>query len=449
MDGQTGQEATNAQAQANLAQQQQQQQQAFQTIPFMTPSGQIVRAQVPTASTMPANMAFANMGGGGMVNLGGNVLNLSNLGNVQAIGAVRPGGIIQPLQLQSNAIPQIQQFPNFVQVPVSANGQTAFMPVQMQQFQQLQDLTQATANAGSTQTVTSASVQAQQTPQMPQLVEVINQSSTPKTPVMIKKEAQSSSVASNTTPTVTSGTASSMSMSQLQNMSMQGQTIAAAAAAANIIPQMQLIPVGNGSYMQAAVFPSQTSINNGQNIITVASMPQNSSTVTTTTNATTTISSPQQTNISNIINPQMLQGISGQNFGNIQLANQGQVVATPNQIINLGNVKNGQFPLQVQNMQGIQPLQNLQSFQNIQGIQGIQMLNGQPIQGQIIGTPLSGIQGLGTLALNAQGNFTTIGPVGTQGSPQQLTSINVVGQQGIQGVQQIQNLAGTQIITGQ
>ncbi|XP_060599598.1 transcription factor Sp3-like [Ruditapes philippinarum] len=100
-------------------------------------------------------------------------------------------------------------------------------------------------------------------------------------------------------------------------------------------------------------------------------------------------------------------------------------------------------------MQSIQPLQNLQSFQNIQGIQGIQMINGQPIQGQIIGTPLSGIQGLGTLALNAQGNFTTLGPVGTQGSPQQLTSINVLGQQGIQGVQQIQNLAGTQIITAQ
>ncbi|XP_060585121.1 transcription factor Sp4-like [Ruditapes philippinarum] len=441
MDGQGGQDSTT---QTNLAQQQQQ---AFQTIPIMTPSGQIIRAQVPTASAMPANMAFANMGGGGMVNLGGNVLNLSNLGNVQAIGAVRPGGIIQPLQLQSNTFPQIQQFPNFVQVPVSANGQTTFMPVQMQQFQQLQDLTQATANASSAQTVTSASVQ--QATQMPQLIEVMNQSSTPKTPAMIKKEAQTSSATSNTTPTATSGTASSMSMSQLQNMSMQGQTIAAAAAAANIIPQMQFIPVGNGSYMQAAVFPSQSSISNGQNIITVASMPQNSSSVTTTTNATTTISSPQQTNLSNIITPQMIQGISGQNFGNIQIANQGQVVAAPNQIINLGNVKNGQFPLQVQNMQGIQPLQNLQSFQNIQGIQGIQMINGQPIQGQIIGTPLSGIQGLGTLALNAQGNFTTLGPVGTQGSPQQLTSINVLGQQGIQGVQQIQNLAGTQIITAQ
>lgn len=437
LDGQGAQEATNAQAQSSMAQQQQQQQQqSFQTIPIMTPTGQIIRAQVPTASAVPANMAFANMAGGGMVSLGGNVLNLGNLGNVQAIGAVRPGGIIQPIQIQSNPLQQIQQFQNFVQVPVSANGQTAFMPVQMQPYQQIQDFSQVTA---SSQTVTSASVQ--QAAQGAQVVEVISQNTSKATTA--KKSESKTSVATVSSP---SSSASAMSMTQLQNMSMQGQTIAAAAAAANIIPQMQLIPVGNGSYMQAAVFPSQASMSNGQNIITVTSMPQNSGTVTTTTNATPTISSTQQTNISNIITPQMLQGISGQNFGNIQIANQGQIVATPNQIINLGNVKNGQFPVQVQNVQGIQQIQNLQGFQNLQGIQ---MINGQPIQGQIIGTPISGIQGLGTIALNAQGNFATIGPVGTQGSPQQFGSIGVVGQQGMQGVQQIQNLAGTQIITAQ
>ena len=38
--------------------------------------------------------------------------------------------------------------------------------------------------------------------------------------------------------------ATSVNTSQIQTLAMQGQTIAAAAAAANIIPQMQLIPLG-------------------------------------------------------------------------------------------------------------------------------------------------------------------------------------------------------------
>lgn len=372
------------------------------------------------------------------MNLGGNVLNLSNLGNVQTLGAVRPGGIIQPIQIQPNPLPQVQQFPNFVQVPVSANGQTAFMPLQMQPFQQIQDLTQV---AATSQTATVSNVQ-----QTPQILEVITQ--TPSKSQIVKKVDSKPSVSSVvSSPSSATASTSVMSMSQLQNMSMQGQTIAAAAAAANIIPQMQLIPLGNGNYMQAAVFPSQAGVNNGQNIITVASLPQNTAGITTTTtNSTSTISSPQQANLSNILNPQVLQGISGQNFGNIQISNQGQIVAAQNQVLNLGNIKNGQFPIQVQNLQNIQPIQNLQGFQNLQGIQ---MINGQQIQGQIIGTPISNIQGLGTLALNAQGNFTTLGPIGAQGSPQQLTSLNLCGQQTVQGLQQLQNLSGaTQLITG-
>lgn len=418
------------------------QQQAVQTIPVMTANGQIVRAQIPTASTMPTNLFGGNMGN--MVNLGGNLV---NIGGVQTLNAVRPGGIIQSISMQNAAYPQVQQFPNIVQIPVSANGQTAYMPVQMQQIQTVQDLSQVT-NAISTSVGTGLVAGAlQQSAQMTQIIDSNAQvTSKPQTSTVTKFSAAANKTASAILFS-SQGQASGTTTSQAQNVGMQGQTIAAAAAAANIIPQMQLIPVGNGSYMQAAVFPSQASmasIGNGQNMITIASLSQSSTAATTTTNATNTVASPQQ-NIT-VSNAQpIIQAVAGQPLQGIQLTGQGQVIASPGQVINLSNLKNGQYPFQIQNMQGIQTLQGLQGFQNMTQMQTVSGQQTQSQIPQIIGTPLAGLQGLQAVTVNAQGNLTAV-PVGN--TQQQITAVSVAGQQNIQSIQQLQQGLPAQIIAG-
>lgn len=402
------------------------QQQAIQTIPVMTANGQIVRAQIPTASPMPAGL-FGNVGN--VVNLGGNMM---NVGGLQTIGAVRPGGLIQPIQIQSNGFPQLQQFPNIVQIPVSANGQAAYMPVQMQQFQTLQDMSQVTnavSNASVSMGVVGGTIQP-----ITQIAQILDSTSKTQT----SSSSKSSSAATNKTASsiLFSAQTSSAATSQMQNMSMQGQTIAAAAAAANIIPQMQLIPVGNGSYMQAAVFPSQASMSTGQNMITIASLSQNSTTATTTTNATNTVASPQQ----NIVSSQpFIQTVSGQPIQNIQIGSQGQLIASP---INLSNLKNGQFPFQIQNMQGLQAIQGFQNLGQVQTVNGQQAQTQIP---QIIGTPVNGLQGLQTVTLNAQGNLTAVPIVNSQ---QQLTAVSVNGQQNLQTLSQLQQGLPAQFVTG-
>ena len=404
------------------------QQQAVQTIPIMTANGQIVRAQMPAASPMQTGL-FGNLGG--VVNLGGNML---NVGGLQTLGAVRPGGIIQPIQLQNNAFQQVQQYPNIVQIPVSANGQTGYMPIQMQQLQTVQDMSQVSNAVSIAQTAATSSIVAGSLQQATQIAQLIDQSTSKQQTISVSK----SSSGAKHTPIILSHTGQVTSAGTSQNVAMQGQTIAAAAAAANIIPQMQLIPVGNGSYMQAAVYPSQSSMPAGQNMITIASLTQNSSTATTTTNATNTVATPQ---LSNSQQQPIIQTVSGQQMQNIQLGANGQLIASPGQVINLSNLKNGQYPFQLQNMQGIQTLQGLQGFQNLTQVQTV---NGQ--QQQIVGTPVSSLQGIQTVTLNAQGNLTAVPTMNNQ--IQQLATVNMNGQQSIHGLQQIQQ-GLPQILSGE
>ena len=77
--------------------------------------------------------------------------------------------------------------------------------------------------------------------------------------------------------------------------------------------------------------------------------------------------------------------------------------------MNVQGLKAGQMPLQLQGMQGLQSIANLQAFQ---GLQGLQTINGGQFQGQILGSPLTGVQGLQTVTLNAQGALTAV-PVGS------------------------------------
>ena len=190
--------------------------------------------------------------------------------------------------------------------------------------------------------------------------------------------------------------------------------------------------------MQAAVYPSQSSMPAGQNMITIASLSQNSSTATTTTNATNTVATPQ---LSNSQQQPIIQTVSGQQMQNIQLGANGQLIASPGQVINLSNLKNGQYPFQLQNMQGIQTLQGLQGFQNLTQVQTV---NGQ--QQQIVGTPVSSLQGIQTVTLNAQGNLTAVPTMNNQ--IQQLATVNMNGQQSIHGLQQIQQ-GLPQILSGE
>lgn len=345
-----------------------------QGIPIMTANGQIIRAQMPQAinnNVMPPNVAFANLGGN-VVNLGGNIV---NLGGVQ--GAIRPPGAV----MQAIQVPQ--QMPNFIQVPVSANGQTALMPVQVAPaIQTVQDLSgTGTIVAGSNPQSTSGSGQTTDSSSQ-------SNTKTNTSHVAIKPQISSNTSGSSTATPLNIPV---VSFPQIQNVNSSGQqTIAAAAAAANIIPSMQLIPVGGGNFVQAMMPSSQTNFLGGQNVLTLGSLGQSGiTTATSTTAATSTVATPQQSTVSNVLNqvPQIIQTLNGQNFANIQIAGQPQVIAnTSNQFmqaINLSNVKNNQIPVQVQNVQGLQAVQNLQSFQTINAQGQIQ---------QVFGTPITGIQ---------------------------------------------------------
>ena len=342
-----------------------------QGIPIMTANGQIIRAQMPAqpvASNVVPSGVFANVGGN-MVNLGGNIV---NLGGVQNLGAIRPAGaVMQAVQMPQ----QVQQLPQFIQVPVSANGQTALMPVQVAapSIQTVQDLNVtasgvATVVASSTSAQTTAAVASSQTN---------------------IKSAPSTKSISGTTTQPTPLNIPVVSFPHLTGGSVSGQQTVATPAA-NILPQMQLIPVGGGNFVQAVMPSSQTNLIAGQNVFTLGSMAQSGiTTATATTASTSTVASAQQqSTVTNVLNqvPQIIQTLNGQNLANIQIAGQNQVIASPaNQImqaINLANLKN-QIPVQVQNIQGMQALQNLQSFQTINAQGQIQ---------QVIGTPITGLQ---------------------------------------------------------
>ena len=361
-----------------------------QGIPVMMANGQIIRAQVPQnigSNVVPSNVAFANNLGGNMVNLGGNIVNLGGAG-VQSIGAVRPAGnVLQAIQMPQ----QIQQMPNFIQVPVSVNGQTTLMPVQVApSMQTVQDLSMA---AGGAATLIAGSLpQSQATSATSHTTEASSQSGTKTVTanVAIKPQISSSSAQSSMTPL----NVPVVSFPQLQSVNASGQqTITAAAAGANT-PSMQLIPLGNGNFVQAMMPSSQTNfLGAGQNVFTLGSLAQSGmSTATVTTASTSTNASPQQqSTVTNVLNqvPQIIQTLNGQNFANIQIGGQNQVLAnTQNQLmqaINLSNMKNSQIAVPIQNLQG-------QGMQAVQNLQSFQVINAQGQVQQIIGTPLPGIQ---------------------------------------------------------
>ena len=361
-----------------------------QGIPVMTANGQIIRAQVPQQNignnVIPSNVAFANLGGN-MVNLGGNLVNLG--GGVQTVGALRPAAnFLQAIQMPQ----QVQQMPNFIQVPVSANGQTTLMPVQVAapSIQTVQDLSSAASGAA---TIIAGSLpQSQATNVTSHTTEASSHSSTKTVAANVAIKPQISNSSSQTQSSMTPLNVPVVSFPQLQNLNASGQQTIAAAAAN--VPSMQLIPIGNGNYVQAMMPSSQTNLlGAGQNVFTLGSLAQSGiSTGTVTTAATSTTATAQQSTVTNVLNqvPQIIQTLNGQNFANIQIAGQNQVLAsTQNQLmqaINLSNMqKNSQIANPIQNLQG-------QGMQVVQNLQSFQVINAQGQVQQIIGTPLTGIQ---------------------------------------------------------
>ena len=359
-----------------------------QGIPVMTANGQIIRAQVPQQNiannVIPSNVAFANLGGN-MVNIGGNLVNLG--GGVQTLGAVRPAGnFLQAIQMPQ----QVQQMPNFIQVPVSANGQTTLMPVQVApSIQTVQDL--STAASGAATIIAGSLSQSQASNVTSHTTESSSQSNTKTVAANVAIKPQTSNTSTSQT-TMTPLNVPVVSFPQLQSVNASGQQTIAAQAAN--VPSMQLIPIGNGNYVQAMVPSSQTNlIGAGQNVFTLGSLAQSGiSTGTVTTAATSTTATAQQSTVTNVLNqvPQIIQTLNGQNFANIQIAGQNQVIAnTQNQLmqaINLSNMqKNGQIAVPIQNLQG-------QGMQAVQNLQSFQVINAQGQVQQIIGTPLTGIQ---------------------------------------------------------
>jgi len=412
--------------------QQQQQQQTF----FTTPVGQIVRA--PVQGITAGNAVIPNLGT--VVNLGGNMV---NLGNVQNMQAVRPN-ILQTLPVQPQSQVQVGNQPQFIQIPMStANGQTVMQTVQipvqgipvsalLQQQGQITSNSEGTltTTAGQTQTTVSSSTSQGQPIQLqPQYIEI---QANPNISTPSKNE-ENGNMTTQQPPTVIN-TQQNNQQQVLQAVQQNaGQTILSSGQnmTPNILSQLptlvlntatgQLIPVSNS---------------NGQSFFLGSSAQTNG-----TSTASISVPSSQQTSAQNIITPQQFATIQMQNQGvsGVQIAGQNQVIPQNPWLsaLNVANIRpQGIQTIQVPNLQALQSMQNLQSVQN-NSIQGFQLTP----QGQLIATGASFPQNLGGVTLTPQGTLTVAGS--SQGSQQQspqafpatVTNINI--QQPVSGNQNL------------
>lgn len=422
-----------------IAGNQQQQQQTF----FTTPAGQIVRA--PVQGLTAGNAVIPNLGT--VVNLGGNMV---NLGNVQNMQAVRPN-ILQTLPVQAQS--QVQVGTNqsqFIQIPMStANGQTVMQTVQipvqgipvsalLQQQGQVTSNSEGTltTTAGQTQTTVSSSTSQGQPLQLqPQYIEI---QANPNISTPLKNE-DNGNMTTQQPPTVIN-TQQNNQQQVLQAVQQNtGQTILSSGQnmTPNILSQLptlvlntatgQLIPVSNSS---------------GQSFFLGSSAQANG----TSTASISVPSSQQQTSAQNIVTPQQFATIQMQNQGvsGVQIAGQNQVISQNPWLsaLNVANIRpQGIQTIQVPNLQALQNMQNLQSVQN-NSIQGFQLTP----QGQLIATGASFPQNLGGVTLTPQGTLTVAGS--SQGSQQQspqsfpatVTNINIQQPSGNQNLNTAQLL---------
>lgn len=444
-------QSTNPSTQ-NCAPLQNSQQASQQTL--ITPNGQIIRAQglaaAAAASTQTAQATnpniFQGMSGfgamGNLVNIGGSLVSLGSLQN-----AVRPNSnLLQAVQIPG--FQTIQQVPNFIQVPVSMNGQTVLQTMQLPSqtipvqspLQQLtgsgimalgtnaqslqtimasqgQSQTQA-VNVGQVEDVTHGQTNSPNPSQQPRLSE------TPKSelkPTLVQVANHASSQATTVTPSKVSGM--NLTGSSAVNGNLQSVNV-------NLInmPQGQVLlsPPSNQPQSSQAL-PT----------LTVPSYPQTISTNASQTSSTTTTASQNAAMLQNVFaQQQLLQGVANaQNIGGIQLTGQNQVWLQ--QALNLQSQRpQGVQAIQLQNLQGLQNLQAFQTLHNIQGLQGIQAITP---QGQVISG--SALPNLNTVALGGAGSTINALPLASQQGTAAIQGSNTttaVNQQGLIATAQIQ-----------
>lgn len=386
---------------------------------ILSPSGQIIRT--------PGSVQGSNL----MVNVGGNLVNVTNLANVSSLqpntvqSAVRSSATQNMIQ-QIQTIPQVQSLQNIIQIPVSTpNGQTVLqtfqVPYQTQLQQSSQFATLPVYQQPTQQLATSSltNVQPQQ-----QVVE-ITQPSIPTTTTSPKQETtQQERINETTSIEENKGYTTS-------NIIVQSNT----SGASNITYAPQQMPVfvySNPNIIQGSngqtFIPISQGTTSTQNVVSVA--PAQLNPVTSTVPSTVSAAAPTNV-IQNVVGQhQLIQNINQQQLANIQLAGQNQVL-TPNawlSALNMSTMRpNNLQTIQVQSLQG---LTNLQAIQNIQGIQGVSS------QGQIISN-------IGGMTVTPSGMINTLGGATMQQMSPQVQAIQALNAQLVGG-----NPGGLQTIAG-
>lgn len=325
---------------------------------LITPNGQIIRAQ-GLANTLPSQSAatvgnsniFQGVSGfgtmGNLVNIGGNIVSLGGYQNAVRGNA---GGILQAFQLPG--FQTVQQLPNFIQVPMSINGQTVLQTMQLPNqtipvqapLQQVNGSGMVTlgSNAQSLQSIMASQGQNQtHAVNMGGQIEDLSQGHTnspnPAQQTRIPPEACKTDLKSGMIQLSTTHNQASVSSntSKVASVNMTNNALNGNLQSVNVINTPQ------GQVLLSSPSTNQTGqASQGLPTLTVPSYPQTITTNASQTSSTTTTASQNVAMLQSVLaQQQLLQGVANtQNLSGIQLAGQNaNWLQVRNNVLNLNS----------------------------------------------------------------------------------------------------------------
>ncbi|CAG5123781.1 unnamed protein product [Candidula unifasciata] len=379
---------------------------------FITPTGQIIRAQGnPAAGTATTNL-FQNVAGfgglGNFVNIGGNIISLGGMQNT-----VRQGGnLMQAVQIPG--FQTVQQVPNLIQVPVSINGQTVLQTIQLpSQNIPMQTPIQHVGGGGIVTFATN-----------PQTLQTFMASQVQNTHTQGGQSDDQQNLLQSMKSEV------KMTSGQLNGGNQAHSPKLASLTLAGNNNGVQTLNVVNTPQGQQVILtpPNQNHVSQSFPTLTVPSYPQ-----AITASGAPVVSTASSTNNQNaaVFHNVLAQQQLLQNLGGIQLtANQGHI----NWLQHALNIQSPRpSGVQAVQLQNIQALQNLQTFPALQGLQGIQALTQ---QGQIING--GSVPNLGTIAIGTPGGTVSAIPLNTAQGAMHAATATMGGQQSVIAAAHIQ-----------
>uniref|UniRef100_A0A0B6ZTG5 C2H2-type domain-containing protein n=1 Tax=Arion vulgaris TaxID=1028688 RepID=A0A0B6ZTG5_9EUPU len=381
---------------------------------LITQNGQIIRPQsIPSSAPSTANL-FQNIVGlgglGNLVNVGGNIISLGVMQNAPR----QNGNVMQAVQIPG--FQTIQQTPNWIQVPVSINGQTMLQTIQIP-AQNIPIQTQISQLGGGGIVGNPQSLQTFLATQMPQ---------------------QS---LSDITIDESQGNKSEMKVNigQMSNCNTSQSPKLSTLTLANNGNGVHTYNVINTPHGQQIILSQPTNHNQVPQLLPTLSVPSYPHTIATNSGSascTTTSSSSQNAAAFHnaLAQQQLLQSLANaQNMGGAQVTNQAQI----NWLQHALNMQTSRPPgVQAVQLQAVQGLQNMQTFPTLQGLQHLQGIQTLTHQGQVINN--TSVPNLGAIAIGTAGGLVNTIPVSTQHGSVQTANPVLGGQQGVIAAAHIQ-----------